>query len=299
MKNFVFLLFVTLQTTMLSFAMHNPNLKRKRQQCTQQPSPQFVITSLVSARIPTSKKRRRIMNKQEQEQFIQFLTSNSNVDKMDVWLQGFEVDFDAPLYRNSRPLDIAAQKGYCGLVEYLVVVKNATKYSTAFSEAVNHKHAAVVLFLAEKFSINVNTPIDSQNRKTPLHVAFDKKCLPLIKVLINKLDAGIDFFDIEGFTPIASLAKVDISLKCADKIFEYLFGDNQRHPVNSSVSVNGSTLLHEAARSGNINVIKELVEKYNATVFIFDIDEKTPLDYAQNEEIKGYFSEKMRLNTSV
>lgn len=56
----------------------------------------------------------------------------------------------------------------------------------------------------------------------------------------------------------------------------------------------GQTATHLAARRGKGDIVRELIERGNASVFIRDKEDKTPLDFADGPEVKAMLEHRAR-----
>lgn len=245
-------------------------------------------------------KKRKHMNKAEQEQFLSSLVYN-RLSAICDFIKTYHIDLNRPLFSKSTPLHIAIQKGHLNLVKELIEqhqVECSTNYEGHFHTAVNHGRTPIVDYLIRRFSIHVDRPLDPQSLKTALHIAFEKKYLPLIKTLIENHNASTAIADEKGLTPLAYLACFDVTQKKVMEIFEYLFEKTNHFDVDTWVcNKSGSTLLHEAIKHNNIDLIKLLVEKYQANIEALDYNFRTPLALAQQvgnkdsiDYLQGYFS---------
>ncbi len=236
-------------------------------------------------------KKTKIMTNEDSNSFRRSLREN-NIDKAIVMFDTFDIDLNEPYYQKSH-LHIAISKGHSDIVK-LLVERNAecsTCLQGEFYASLNRVRSGIAAYLVEHFLINVDRPIDPKSLKTPLHIAFEKKSISLIKMLMEKFEAE-QRYDRQGFLPIAYLAKADVALKCVQDILDYLFGKKGTIKIDIKVSnETDSTLLHEAVRNGNLPLIQTLIKEYYAPLGSVDYDGKTPLLLARQlgkQEIVEY-----------
>ena len=226
---------------------------------------------------------------------------------------GADIEVKDP--KGMTPLHLAVVNGKFEVVKILVHVANMEAKSditkmTPLHYAVRNGHSVIVLFLIEK-----GAPIDAKdaNGSTPLHIGLKEDQTEIAKILIQK-GAQIDAEDFLGCTPLnvalnhwskghREIAKIlfDMGAKykfngmmdlgwtylhfVVDKdhieLAKYLIG-SKGVQIDAKGKKDGNTPLHIAARNGNFELAKLLVE-HGANIEARNDNTQTPY-YLSNRE---------------
>ena len=160
---------------------------------------------------------------------------------------------------------------------------------TALWLAVKSKSLNVVRILVSLGNANVNQKADDSylcSKQTPLHLACTKGQLDMVKYLVEN---GADLYHTDKNN---STSLMIASNRGHQGIVQYLLSldDISNHLLNA-VNKEGSTALHEAAGSGRWNIVKLLLEQYDAKI-VKNNHGYTPLTEAginHREDLVNYF----------
>ncbi|CAF3625257.1 unnamed protein product [Rotaria sp. Silwood1] len=195
-------------------------------------------------------------------------------DKLDHYLNAMVQDDQSP-FTYFTPLMIASIHGHDSI--------------TALWLAVKCKHLNAVRTLVSLGKANVNQKADydySVSNWTPLRLACDNGQLEMVEYLIEN---GADLYHTDKNN---STSLMVASRRGYDNIVQYLLklDDNSNHLLNA-VNNKGSTALHAATVSGQLNVVKLLLEQHHAKI-VKDDDGYTPLTIAginNQKALMNYF----------
>ncbi|CAF1155614.1 unnamed protein product [Rotaria sp. Silwood1] len=232
-------------------------------------------------------------------------------DKLDHYLNAMVQDDQSP-FTYFTPLMIASIHGHDSIVRFLLenyshhCIVDAQNYSsqydfdykfdvehfnkqTALWLAVKCKHLNAVRTLVSLGKANVNQKADydySVSNWTPLRLACDNGQLEMVEYLIEN---GADLYHTDKNN---STSLMVASRRGYDNIVQYLLklDDNSNHLLNA-VNNKGSTALHAATVSGQLNVVKLLLEQHHAKI-VKDDDGYTPLTIAginNQKALMNYF----------
>ena len=130
------------------------------------------------------------------------------------------------------------------------------KGRTALFRAVTHSHLEVVRWLLE---LRADANICDSSRTSPLHVALQRPAQPELSKLLLEHRANADVTDEELRTPLHTIAAcrqgdTAKTLELAERIL------GGRRELTLRRDMDDWTPLHEAALSGNVDVLKLLLE---------------------------------------
>lgn len=151
-------------------------------------------------------------------------------------------------------------------------VKSVAKTLKILASAKQHGMEELAYRLAVKKSLDANA--ESRHGKTPLALAVEHEHLALVKLLCERCGGNPLHAPIDEWTPFCTAASWHRSID----IVKY-FVEEANADLNFS-DEDGNTPLHFAANSGNLKMVKYLVESGAAT----DKPDKkgnTPLDVAE------------------
>lgn len=147
-----------------------------------------------------------------------------------------------------------------------------------------------------EFLISKGCNVNSRDKlgRTPLMDAAEIGSVPVIDVLIDN-HADVDSEDKERHTALSYC--IDFVNSKEPKFFAaaWRLVEKNANPNYSGKFAN-RTLLHCAAAQGEFERVKELVDKYHAAINVVDNDDKTPIEYAKDnnhEEIANYLQEQL------
>ena len=142
------------------------------------------------------------------------------------------------------------------------------------SLAVNYKvDKAIIKRLLEH---GANPNLANDDGSFPMHLALEKDVLEILKLLAGPNSLGLSAKRILGGKYLLHHL-IKLNLPDGDSIAEFLISNGDLD-VNE-VNIFGATPLHEAARIGNISMIRELL-RYMPDAAIRDGDGNTALDVA-------------------
>ncbi|CAF4774628.1 unnamed protein product [Rotaria socialis] len=134
---------------------------------------------------------------------------------------------------------------------------------TALCLATEYKHLDIVRTLVSLGKPNVNhrAILEWQIKCTPLYLACKNEQLEMVKYLIEN---GSDIYNVDTNESTALM----IACKYKhDELVEYLLSlDDATHTLVNAVDKCGSTALHVAASVGSLNIVRLLLEKYQAKI---------------------------------
>ena len=201
------------------------------------------------------------------------------------------------------PLHLAAKFGHLNIVKYLLESKSQNCYAqdldgwTCLHYAVKFKHFQVVEFILK----NLNLKQLSDNRGlNPFHFALESQDLNLVKLflpqngnesfkksdgkLTNPAHFAVEIRNLELLKAVFNEEKLNgwslmhsAAFSADLKILKFLYEKNPNSVHD--LTCDGKTPLHLAAMKNNVENVKFLVEK-TENVQIQDRQGQTPLDYA-------------------
>ena len=134
---------------------------------------------------------------------------------------------------------------------------------TALFRAVSHSHLEVVRWLLQ---LQANANISDSNGTSPLHVALQRPGQPELAQLLLQYRASADTTDYQQRTPLHVLAG---SRKQGEKLRELASLLLQQNPqLHTHRDMDGWTPLHEAALSGNLEILELLLEQLGCGIDI-------------------------------
>ena len=160
------------------------------------------------------------------------------------------------------PLHLAANSGYSTVITTLVehgadTAANDLNQQTPLHLAANSGHSTVFSTLV-KYGANINA--SDSNKQTPLHLAVLAQNEEAIKVL---LDLGADMLCLDDSTKMpANYAAYNGSVGCMKAFIDAGFDiTSQKPPWNR-------TVLHDAADSNEIDIVKYLLEQERSEMIV-------------------------------
>jgi ankyrin repeat protein len=175
----------------------------------------------------------------------------------------------------ASPLYIVAQQGSVKKVRYLVmelgadVEKGNKEGVTPLIIAAQEGHLEVVRLLVKELGADVNRA--SHDGHTPVSVCAKEGHLELLRYLVEELGANANPKTQDGSTPISTATwegRFDV-IKC---LAMELDAD-----VNDLHYIDGTTPLHIAVCCGHLQIVRDLVERFNANKNHASHDGTTPL----------------------
>lgn len=199
-----------------------------------------------------------------------------------------------------NPLLFAVYKGHRDIVELLLDngaelgVKNQQAWGL-LHEAVYERHKDVAELLISK-GVDVNHT--DYRGKTPLHliIYWKREALDIVRLLLDN-GADVNAATDEGSTPL-HFAVFNGFEKCAALLLERgaaldLKDDQGQTPLLLAVRSGRKSVvrlllsLHTASRKGDLGVVSSLLKKYPQLIHLGDLEGKTPLYHAvENNHIK-------------
>jgi len=180
------------------------------------------------------------------------------------------------------PLFLCAQHGHLKIAQLLIENHvNINKRidfdgTTCLHHAATNNQYEMVEFLVS-LGLNINA-VDKLNR-TPLMDASEMGNEKIVKYLLDH-HADVNIKDKEGNSALSyCLGFINPSQPQFEKCALHLIESGI--DANSVGKFSNSTLLHYAARTGNIKLCQKLVEHCKATVLMYDRNRKTPIKLAQ------------------
>ena len=205
---------------------------------------------------------------------------------------GFECE-DTDVLSSAAPLYFAAWKGFCGLVERLVikdpqqVYRLGGRYGTPLHASVHGGHLEVVQFL---FAHCIDINSRSAHNSTPLHIASRMGHLKIVKWLLNH-GADVNSQDARGHIPL-HLSACEGHLEVCQTLLEHGAMANTRGKT-------GSTPFLEASERGHTDIIWLLLD-HNPDVNVCDSGNlDTPLHYAVRRRLLELVQKLLELNAEV
>ncbi|CAF3339971.1 unnamed protein product [Rotaria socialis] len=154
--------------------------------------------------------------------------------------------------------------------ERIIFAENAFDHSdyfycnqTALCLATEYKHLDIVRTLVSLGKLNVNhrAILEWQIKCTTLYLACKNEQLEMVKYLIEN---GADIYNVD----INESTALMIACKYKhDELVEYLLSlDDATHTLLNAVDKCGPTALYVAASVGSLNIVRLLLEKYQAKI---------------------------------
>ena len=192
--------------------------------------------------------------------------------------------------KGESPLHIAAKHCHFAIVKYLIdekhcdpAAKNERVGSTPLHLAAKSGCLEIVQYLANEKTCNIESKTYSKSRKravsitsgkTPLHYACFGGHKAVVEYLVKEQICNPRSTDDEGLTPF--------HLACQEghlKIVEFFLGLNMEE-FNDVSTEDGRTLLHCAALSGNMEVVRRLIQSTSCDLSTVDAEGRTAVHYA-------------------
>lgn len=143
--------------------------------------------------------------------------------------------------------------------------RNALHYAAEY----NQKKVVDLIASYKKLSVDAKDIFHF----TPLHLATDNMCTPVVKCLVDDYRCNVNLRDKDGASPLMFAARVG-SLD----LFNFLLERNANYKVKSKSEL---SLLHYSAFGNDSDIIDKLVNELNFTnIDIMDKFKRTPLFYA-------------------
>lgn len=145
--------------------------------------------------------------------------------------------------------------------------------TTDIEDAIKKKSLSAVKYYYKENPSIINRKL--KNRQTPLYIASRTGCLDIVKFLVSK-GAKVNVVFHSFLTKTIPL--LDATLNGYLPIVEFLLDNGANINFQNHCNV---TALHIAVYENNFNLVKLLIER-GADRLLQDIENKTPLEYAQN-----------------
>jgi ankyrin repeat protein len=194
------------------------------------------------------------------------------------WLRMLGPDFggEHPHKPRVTPLHYVAQRGYHGLVDYLISkrpedVNFIGEYGTPLHAALDGRHANVAQLL---LGYCIDVDVRDSREQTPLHLAAAHGFVRVTCMLVER-KADINARDSAGRTPLHR-TMLDLEITSEDRhvnVAEFLL----KHGADRNTKNDGhSNALHHISHFGFVKAAKLLL-RYKANVHVRDEEGHTPL----------------------
>ena len=141
----------------------------------------------------------------------------------------------------------------------------------------------------EHFFVFASVSLQDQKGRTPLHIACERGDFCTIECFWFKLDEINNIRDYDGKTFMHVLVSGEYTY-----LIEYLIGFGA--DINVPDGKRGMTPLHLASIMGKTHIVAYLLSRVDIDVNPWNFENKTPLDYAQNDAIKSLLEIKGAVN---
>ena len=245
---------------------------------------------------------------------LKTILKSLQIDQLGHYLNAMIRDYKLFSGTYYTPLMIASAHGHDSIVRFVLenysdyCIVDAQNYSsdydidyhfdhehlnkqTALWLAVKYKHLNVVQTIISLNQVNIDQKADHGyfvSNWTPLYLACDNKQLDMVKFLTEN---GADLYHVDNDD---STALMIASRRGDDDLVKYLLSlDESNNRLLNAVNNKGSTALHKAAYSGQLNTVKLLLEEHHAKI-VKDNQGRTPLTEAginNYEDLVKYFIE--------
>ncbi|KAL9096768.1 MAG: hypothetical protein Q9165_001256 [Trypethelium subeluteriae] len=191
-----------------------------------------------------------------------------------------QVNSTIPRYFNCTPLMLAVQLSKSGVVEALLAHPDVdinfqdSCGRTALSSAPLLEFTEIVQMLVDHPQIDVNI-CDNSMRQTPLMNAAEVGNAPAVKILLAK-GANTALKDTQGGNTASLRAATFGHLSVTEILLQH---PEKEHLVSHEINDDGQGLLHVAAGTGQISIVR-LLTSYNLDVNAQDRYGMTPLHHA-------------------
>ena len=211
----------------------------------------------------------------------------SSVQLLEKYRKHFDMTFNA---KQNPPLHVAACEGNLTVVKRCIEVEGCDPLQlnergyTALHVATYAGYLNIIKYRVEDQGVNPAFCSESVSL-TPLHIAVANINLPLVKYFVGSRQ--IDPLCLDG------IAVTPLHYACMTgnlEIVKYLIDEAQMHqPIETVINIkfiqSGDSLVHCAASSGNLDVVKLLTETCNAIPYTPNLLGDTPLHAAAS---RGY-----------
>jgi ankyrin repeat protein len=198
---------------------------------------------------------------------------------------------------------------------------NSTENILSFYDAVRNEKVNTVVNLVQSKKVDVNFKFPEHDLKTATHIAASKSNLKLLKTLVEDLHSDLEVTDKYGQVPIeyaathhnygaikylltkkpalASKIRDHINKPEVEEFFDAVHANNlskvrqilEYKIVDVDVpnkSDYKNTALHTACAQENFEMVKLLVDEYDADVNAENISEELPIHLTDDDEITDF-----------
>ena len=172
--------------------------------------------------------------------------------------------------KHNPPLHVAAYEGNLTAVKRCIEVEGCDPMQlnehgcTALHIATRYRHLNVIKYLVEEVGLSAAIVLESKVGYSPLHFAIMTENVPLVKYFFNSVQIDPMYLDGVKQTPLHYACRVGNLI-----IVEYLINEAQKYQsIESVVNIqtpDNTSLLHFAALSGSLEVVKLLTEKFDVS----------------------------------
>ena len=172
--------------------------------------------------------------------------------------------------KHNSPLLVAAYEGNLTAVKRCIEVEGCDPMQlnehgyTALHIATHAGRLNVIKYLVEEVGLSAAIVFESKVGWTPLHIAIMTDNVPLVKYFFSSGHIDPMYLDGVKQTPLHYACGIGNLI-----LVEYLINEAQKHQsIESVVNIqtpDNSSLLHFAALSGSLEVVKLLTEKFNVS----------------------------------